>query len=52
VDKENKLWSGMCFKCLGIQSVVTKATHSNIVIYNFVRKEQLVTLNVKGLVIL
>jgi hypothetical protein len=25
----------MCFKCLGIQSFVTKATHSNIVIYNF-----------------
>jgi hypothetical protein len=25
----------MCFKCLGIRSVVIKATHSNIVIYDF-----------------
>jgi hypothetical protein len=27
------LWSGMCFKCLGIQSVVTKATYNSIVTY-------------------
>jgi hypothetical protein len=27
------LWSGMCLKCLGIHSVVTKATYSNIFTY-------------------
>jgi hypothetical protein len=28
------LWSGMCFKCLGIQSVVIKyTTYSNVVTY-------------------
>jgi hypothetical protein len=27
------LWSGMCFKCLGIQSVVIKATYNSIVTY-------------------
>jgi hypothetical protein len=27
------LLSGMCFKCLGIQSVVIKATYSNVVTY-------------------
>jgi hypothetical protein len=25
------LWSGMCFKCLGIKSVVIKATYNSIV---------------------
>jgi hypothetical protein len=29
------LWSGMCFKCLGIHSVVNKAAYSNIVTYKF-----------------
>ena len=25
------LWSGICFKCLGIQSVVIEATYNSIV---------------------
>jgi hypothetical protein len=27
------LWSGICFKCLGIQSVVNKATYNSIATY-------------------
>jgi hypothetical protein len=33
VDKGNTLWSGVCFKCLGIQSVVNKSTYNSIVTY-------------------